>query len=379
MDKTQNSIPDMSANPRVCMFSQRQLERLVSRCAEYEFEDLICEIDDVEMLTPKPYRSFAVGQKVTNQLARRVSIASVNPGVRKLNLNKNYDLFIMICQFPRDLLSLNAIKGWKQHCRTSVCWLAELWARELNEIKGHLKILSKFDYVIIPCSGSVEQIREAIRAKCVCVIPGIDTIRFCPYPNPPVRSIDVYSMGRKSLITHQALLRMAEQRQIFYIYDTFGGMKTLLPRDHRILLANIAKRSRYFIANAPKIDKQSETGGQTEISYRFFEGAASGAVMIGETGENEPFKKRFDWPDAVIHVPYDTVDIAEILADLDSQPERLAEIRKKSVVQSLLRHDWVYRWRVILDMVGLKPRPALIAREERLKKLAEDVTKASSS
>lgn len=367
----------MSANPHVCMFSQRQLERLVSRCAEYEFEDVICEIDDVEMLTPEPYRSFPIGQKVANQLARHVSIASVNPGIRKSRLNRNYDLFIMICQFPRDLLSLNAIKGWKQHCRTSVCWLAELWACEVRKLKGHLKLLSKFDYVVLPCCGSIQVVKDVIGDCCVCLPPGIDTIRFCPYPNPPIRSIDVYSMGRKSLITHQALLKMAEKRRIFYIYDTFGGMKTLIPRDHRILLANIAKRSRYFIVNAPKIDKQSETDNQREASYRFFEGAASGTIMIGETGENEAFKKHFDWPDAVINKPYDTPNVAEILADLDSQPKRLAEIRKNNVVQSLLRHDWVYRWRAILNMVGLEPRPALLAREKGLKKLAEDIKKTS--
>ena len=379
MDKTQNYNTNVSRSPRICIFSQRSLERLVSRCAEYEFEDLICEVDDVEMLRPEPYRLFKVGQKVSNQLARRVSIASVNPGIRKLRLNKNYDLFFMICQFPRDLLSLNAIKGWRQHCRTSVCWLAEIWASELHKLKGHLKILSQFDYVIIPSSGSVEPVKDAIRGRCVCITPGIDTIRFCPYPNPPLRSIDVYSMGRKSLITHQPLLKMAEQKKIFYIYDTFENMKTLLPRDHRILLANIAKRSRYFIANAPKINKQSETGGQEEISYRFYEGTASGTVLIGETGQNEAFKKHFGWPDSVIQVPFDSPNIAEVLAELDSQPERLAEIQKNNVVQSLLRNDWVYRWREILDMVGLKPKPALIAREKHLKKLADDVAKATTS
>lgn len=377
MDNTQNPRPDISASPRICLFSQRHLQRLVSRCAEYEFEDLICEIDDAELLTPEPRRWFRFGQKVGNQLARHLSVTFVNPGVRKLRLNKSYDLFVAICQFPSDLLSLNAIEGWRHRCRTSVCWLAEIWACEVRKLKGHLKLLSKFDYVVLPCCGSIQVVKDVIGDRCVCLPPGIDTIRFCPYPNPPPRSIDVYSMGRKSPITHQALLKIAEQRNIFYIYDTFENMKTLLPRDHRILVANIAKRSRYFIANAPKIDRQYETNGQGEVSYRFFEGAASGTVMIGETGESGAFRKYFDWPDAMIHVPYDTVDIAEILANLDSQPDRLKEIRKNNVIQSLLRHDWVYRWRAILDIVGLEPRPALVAREKRLKKLAEDIKKTS--
>jgi len=377
MDKVNNFNSGGSASPRICIFSQRHLQRLVSRCAEYEFEDLICEIDDVEMLTPKPRRWFHFGQKVANRLARHLSVAFLNSGVRRLQLNRNYDIFFAICQFPSDLLSLNAVEGWRKRCRTSVCWLAEIWASELHKLKGHLKILSQFDYVVIPSMGSVQPVKDMIGQRCVYITAGIDTIRFCPYPNPPVRSIDIYNMGRKSSITHQALLKMTEQRKIFYIYDTYENMKTLLPRDHRILMANIAKRSRYFIANAPKIDRQYETHGQGEISYRYFEGAASGTVMIGDIIENGAFRKHFDWPDAVIRVPFDAPDIAEVLADLDSQSDRLEKIRRNNVVQSLLRHDWVYRWRTILDMVGLEPRPALLIREARLKNLAEDIKKIS--
>jgi hypothetical protein len=180
-------------------------------------------------------------------------------------------------------------------------------------------------------------------------------------------------MGRKSLVTHQALLKMAEQRKIFYIYDTSENMKTSLPRDHRILVANIAKRSRYFIANTPKIDRPFETHEQGEISYRFFEGAASGTIMIGEIGECEAFKKHFDWPNAVFLLPYNAENIAEILAELDSQPKRLEAIRKNNVVQCLLRHDWVYRWRDILSIAGLEPKPVLLARENHLKQLAKIV------
>jgi hypothetical protein len=324
---------------------------------------------------PVPRLWFPTGQKIANQIVRHFHTNFINPGVRKLWTNKNYELFVAICQFPRDLLSLSAFKGWKQCCRKSVCWLAEIWAGELHKLEGHLKILSQFDYVVIPSIGSVQSVKDVIGEQCVYIPAGIDTVRFCPYPSPPVRSIYVYNMGRKSLITHQALLKMVEQRKIFYIYDTYENMKTLLPRDHRILVANIAKRSCYFIVHSPKIDQQLETCGQNEISYRFFEGAASGTVMIGEIGESEAFRKHFDWSDAVIRVSYDSVNIAEILADLDSQPERLERIRKNNVIQCLLRHDWVYRWKAILNMVDLEPRPALLAREERLKKLAENIKK----
>ncbi|MHC4529481.1 MAG: glycosyltransferase family 1 protein, partial [Planctomycetota bacterium] len=62
---------------------------------------------------------------------------------------------------------------------------------------------------------------------------------------------------------------------------------------------------------------------------------------------------------------------------LDAQPKRMAQIRKNNIVQSLLRHDWLYRWNEILNMVGMEPRPALLARQKHLKKLAKDAEKIS--
>ena len=127
MDGTQNYNSDRSPGPRICMFSQRHLQRHVSRCAEYEFEDVICEIDEVELLVPEPSRLFAVGQKIANRLARHFAVALANPCIRKLRLKRKYDLFVAICQAPSDLLSLDAIEVWRQNCSKSVCWLPEVW------------------------------------------------------------------------------------------------------------------------------------------------------------------------------------------------------------------------------------------------------------
>ena len=85
------------------------------------------------------------------------------------------------------------------------------------------------------------------------------------------------------------------------------------------------------------------------------------------------FREHFGWTDSVIHVPFDTPDVANILAELDSEPERIAEARKNNVVQSLLRHDWAYRWSSILKIAGLKSRAALTDRLEYLTKLAEEI------
>jgi spore maturation protein CgeB len=378
MQTKQKPSFNVQNEPRICVFSQRHLQRLLSACGDYEFEDLICEFDNVDVLTAQPSHGIKAVRQISNQLARRTSVAGLNPGVRKLKIDRDYELFFAKFLLQKDLLSLNALKKWKQRCRVSVCWLAEVWVDDVKKWKGYAKILSQFDYVILNCFASIKPMQDLIKRPCLYVPPGIDAVKFCPYPNPPLRSVDVYSIGRKSQVTHRALLKMAEQKKIFYVYDTIIRKDTARPAEHRSLIANIAKRSRFFLVNPAKIDRQFERGEQNEIGFRYFEGAAAGTVMIGEYPETEAFSEHFGWPDSVIRTPFDSPDIAEILAELDYQPDRIAEARKNNIVQSLLRHDWAYRWSTILNIAGLKPSPALTDRLEHLKKLAEEIKSVSA-
>ena len=100
--------------------------------------------------------------------------------------------------------------------------------------------------------------------------------------------------------------------------------------------------------------------------------------MVGEHPNTETFDQLFDWPGAMIDLPYDSIDIDELLNDLDRQPQRIENIRRANVTQSLLRHDWVYRWEAILRAIGLDPMPDLFARKERLQQLARLITKSES-
>lgn len=371
----QNSSTNLNT-PRVCIVTQRGFRNLVARCPDYEFEDIICEVDDVDLISPRPYPWFRNGIRYVHRLSRHVvaPLASLNPGLRTLHLKRNYELFMAVCLETRDLLYLNAIKGWRERCKIAVCWLDEIWAGELHKFKGILKILSKFDYIFIGCLGSVSAVKKAIQKPCAYMPAGIDAFRFSPYPDPPVRSIDVYNMGRRSEVTHQALLEMARKKRIFYLYDTIhsGNMYALDYRQHRDMISNIMKRSRYLLTNIAKFDREFETHGQDEIGFRFFEGAAAGTVLIGNPPKNSAFEELFDWTDSIISAPFDVPEISEIISELDSQPERLEEIKINNVVNSILRHDWSYRWEEILEVVDMKPKEEIEERKNRLKKLADE-------
>jgi hypothetical protein len=271
------------------------------------------------------------------------------------------------------LIMVNAVSNVRDICRTSVCLMDELWVKEIVKHRHFLRILANFDVVMLYYSLTVNPLSERIGRRCVFLPPGVDAILFCPHPDPPRRVIDVYSFGRRSEITHQRLLRMVRESGLFYLHDSIAGDQAINSKEHRALLANVAKRSRYFIVNPGKIDQPETTGNQIEISNRYFEGAASGAIMIGERPKNEEFKRLFDWPEAVTQLPYDSCDIDMVIKELDGEPERQDRIRRTSLVRALMQHDWVYRWEAVLKTVGLEPMQGVLERKERLRKLAEVV------
>jgi len=354
------------------MFSQRNLyEQEVWRCSFREFEAILQEIDSIHLLAPTPGPAYTNGRRLAFRLGAHFK-TPFNPGIPVFTPDKYYDLFFAVVEKPSELWNLNAVKGWKDYCRTSVCWLSEFYAKDIPRFKSSLEILSRFDHVIFMFNTS-ESFRRIIRGQGHYLAAGIDTLGFCPYPASPPRSIDVLSIGRRSEKTHQVLLGLARQEGLFYVYDTINDLHGYDLAEHRSLMANMAKRTRYFLVNPGKIDRPDETGGQSEFGYRYFEGAASGAILIGERARNKEFSRIFHWEDAVIDLPFGSEDIGAVIKELDTQPERQARIRQTNIAECLSAHDWAYRWEVVLRLAGLEPLPELRRRKERLKDLAATV------
>jgi glycosyl transferase family 1 len=365
------------SKPRVLLFSQRNiLGKYLFRCPHFEFENVISQVDSVEVLAPQADES-SLRSNFVKRMAYHVPIL-LNPGIRKIPIHAHYDVFFAVCGYPADLLMVDAAIDWKNHCTTSVCLIDELWAKGLPLYRHFFRILKKFDLVVLYYSQTVTSLSERIDSKCIFLPPGVDALLFSPYPKPPRRSIDVYSIGRRSEVTHRALLRMAAENELFYLHDSVAGDKAIDSGQHRALFANTAKRSRYFLVNPGLINQPQKTNKQVEIGNRYFEGAASGTIMIGERPQTEAFKMHFDWPDAVIHLDYDSSEIDRIINNLDRQPEKQERIRRTNVAQSLLRHDWAYRWEAILKTIGLEPMQQLLHRKEHLHNLARQVSPEES-
>lgn len=337
-------------------------------CPHFEFEDLISEMDSVDLLAPRldlSERRFTMAK----QLAYHAPIF-LNPGMEKVSIKGTYDLFFAMCGSPMELIRI-AQGDWRSKCGKAVCLIDELWVREMAGYGYYLKMLEKFDYVMLYYSQTVEPLSKMINAKCAFLPPGVDAIRFCPYPNPPQRSIDIYSIGRRSATNHKNLLKVAAEEGLFYLHDSLAANRVMNAKEHRTLFSNIAKRSRYFVVNPGLIDQPEVRGGQLEIGNRYFEGAASGTIMIGERPDNAVFEKLFDWQDSLIHMPYHCDDLRDVIGPIEADRDRQDRIQRTNVREALKRHDWVYRWEEILRAVGMESLPAVNDRKANLANLAE--------
>jgi hypothetical protein len=344
----------------------------------YEAQDVLADMCDVDLICLEPDRGFPFKESLQRRLIWRdwtKKVATLNPGIKPVKLTGHYDLFVAICQSYWDLLCMNAVRGWKENCRVSICWMDELWAASVPQFKNWLHLLNRFDYIFLNLHGTVRAVEAALGRECHWLPTGVDTIRFGPFPNPPARVIDVYSLGRRWEGVHQSLLDLAAGNRLFYIYDTVNVNDTVLQdhRQHRDLIGNLAKRSRFFLVAPAKMNSPQDSGGQSEVGSRYFEGAAAGSILIGKAPGAESFNRLFSWKDSVIEIKTDGSDLAETLDGLMRSPERLCEISRRNSVESLLRHDWLYRWKEIFRTAGIDPSPGMEKRERRLRQLAETV------
>ncbi len=367
---------DSSTTARILIASMRGCHAEAFRSAEFEFEDTICEFDNADILAPafNPNLKYSVRKRLTNYIGIKTGKKEwLESGCVTSRVERQYDLFFFICQHFWDITCINSIQGWREKCSKAVLWIDEIWIKELSNPKTRvcLELLKEFDYIFTTQSTSASAITDLINRPCYSLPYAVDTIQFCPVTIQPERSIDIYSIGRRSQIVHQSLLQFAEQQNLLYLHDTLKGLQMTNYKEHRKLYSNLIKRSRYFIANKAKFDTPEQTGGQEELGSRFFEGAAGGAVMIGIPPSCEAFSEIFDWEDVIIPIAYETNNLGDIITELDAQPERLHQIRRNNIVNTLLRNDWVYRWEKVLEKVGLDITPKMISRRASLHNLAE--------
>jgi hypothetical protein len=362
----------MMSSPRRLIFSQRNTQSRKWHAFQYEFEDVVASVDDVHLLAP-PLRPSTRFTRLSDRLLRAAGHPErcTEPAIQATTVTGDYSLFFAVFAFVSDIPHLLRLKQWRNRCEKAVCFLVELFTQHVEESTPYLELLKEFefDHVFLFNSRPKDAVSRITGCKAEFMPLGVDAFRFSPYPHPPPRVVDYYEFGRRSPVTHAAALEMAQRDHAFYVHDTIFDVPLPDWRAHRQMIAEIMKRSRYFFAYRPSQDREGSKGDEG-LASRYFEGVGGGAILLGSAPTASEYERCFGWPDSVIEIPYEADNLREIVAELESDPERLARARTNNIVGSLRRHDWVYRWADVLQSVGLAPTSRMAERMERLEELA---------
>ncbi|MEA2731909.1 MAG: hypothetical protein QOF70_6384 [Acetobacteraceae bacterium] len=357
----------------------------------YEFCSVVAECEDADLTAPDvdEYLERRFGailpahdshnvqrdfNRLTNGLRKGLRLKNAAT-MQTVDITENYDLFFFVGWSPQSLVELSRLKNWRGRCKIAVAYLFELWSTTLESDRAYLKMLDQFDHVFLLHSKSIPQLPTYTSTPCSALPTGIDCLVATPYPSPPERAVDVYSIGNRSDPVHQALLELTRKRDFFYIYDSLASTDSRVKSwaDHRALLANTIKRSRYFIGFNPMSltsPKAGKISGEHVLPGRLFEGAAGGAIILGTAPQCPEFNDCFDWDGAVVEVSPDGSDIVAVIEELDAQYDWTERLRETNATRCLMKHDWVYRWEHILAKIGLDPLPRLQQRKSRLAEIA---------
>ena len=237
-------------DPRVLCVSYRDIAPVISRCSQYEFEDLIAAMDAVDVVAPagriapedadtpvqagiRTLQRLAVKTLTAAEGEARGDAPGYRPAAASFQPLTQYEMVFVNVEAPGDLYNIGPCAMWRSTARVSVCFIEELYASDVPKLGGILKILKRFDHIVVGSNGTVETLAEATGRPCHYLAHSTDTLKFCPYPAAPKRVIDFYAMGHRPPETHKALLRMAEAGDWYYMYDTVANSPVSSHAEHR--------------------------------------------------------------------------------------------------------------------------------------------------
>jgi hypothetical protein len=355
----------------VVVASKRSVEQKVWQTSQYEFEDVIAEVDDVAWCLPRPVGAGPAGRLARGALnragqrigrPRRAAMAAP----RAHSDGVDADLLFATFADANEIGMLPHVQPQVRRAAARVAWIMELWTPQLPRVTDYLRQLSDFDHVFVANRSVVAAVEEITGVPCSYLPGAVDTARYAPAgPDFPPRTVDVASYGRRLPGTHAPLLQALVEGRLNYVYDTVRGAWDVTGHtEHRIAQAALLQRSRYSIVyrindEPSRVDR---TGGEESLTNRYFESLAAGVVMLGTAPDSEEWADAFPWPDAIIPIPAPASDVVGIIEDLDRDPARLARARMAAVTAFLQRHDWAHRWQQVLAAVGMDELPQLTER-----------------
>lgn len=313
---------------------------LVSYGMVVDFEDAVVRASDAD-LVPVPLYS------------RRAQIEGLLRGhpLRAVNAPRSgYDVCFLVAMAPYWIPSLRYVRNLRQVARRVVVYLYDSWLSDLPGLLSSRALWPLIDDLFVSFRHTVEPYAEQLPCRVHYLPQAIDPRWFHPYQGR--RSIDVLSLGRRLPAVHRELLEISRRRDLYYHYNTHVAPQARDFAENQEFVGRLCQLAQAHVSWSVDKTNPARSGEAAAITARWFESAASGAVVIGAAPRTDEFARLFPYPEFVRELEPGAPSRTEAVLDAalsDPQPEE-----RRALAGHVSRvHTWDARWREIVEMCDL--------------------------
>ncbi len=359
----------------VLVVSMRGYQRLPAYTAWFEFEDLIVEWEDAEILElpfglldqsfrwPRAVYQALRAIGVNEEAALKLPSRSPKP------LRASYDLIIVTLSSFFDLFAGNGLRSLLTPGGKLVAMVIESWPSEVKQRATRIEPIGQFDEIYMGLSSGSAALTKYLDRRIRYLAPAGDVLssRSVSYGR---RSIAAVNPGRRSTSQHQLLLDACAKDGRPYIYDTISGGEVMDHRSHRQNYNSLLRQSELLVCNYAKFDRPEVIGETRDLPGRLYEGLAAGNVLAGQLPPQLEEGGIGLGEAVIVQLPLNGK--SQRLDDVLLDEGFLREAKRKNHRIAASGHDWVHRWAAILRDLGLEPTSNAVARLDSLAAMASE-------
>ena len=254
---------------------------------------------------------------------------------------------------PEDFAPLDVFKRWDRRAGFKILYLFDTMERQLSSIRAVLRS-AKWDLTITSFQGAVPFLEEHTQRRWFAVPQGVKLDRFLPAATHN-RLIDFSAYGRRARKVHESVKNFCAETGRYYDYTT--TTKLMPGIDPQEQYAHYAWRLGHSVFNfcwPVELTSPGRVRSFSPITCRWFEAAASGAVVVGQAPKDPGFSEMFG-EDFVV-----PLDPGRRDDDLLRFWPLLIEARDAHLEAARQRHarlsdswSWARRVKDILEIAGL--------------------------
>lgn len=331
---------------RYYILSARDLVRMPSNGVAYEFENLLADVCDGDLLCP-----------VVSDDRKRLIL----PVAPELEGDRSERVLLVVALSTPIGYIMGAMPEWRRYFGIAAAYIIDPW--EAWTVWPE-RVPRALDCFFVPDVRIADRFRRFHGVNASAVPMGADVLG--SGSNTLARPLDMVAYGRQNadyLRVFKESFNDPRSNRFLY-HDTFSNVRTSDFRDNRRLIWKLLHKSRIALSFDVLATPESRQGERYRsiIPIRYYEAAAAGTAIVGRHPVVPEMADQFGWQDATIDLPDTPEESLEFVEALLQDESRMRAIHLRNHAEALARHDWRYRIREMLRHLGL-PLPARLQRD----------------